>query len=60
MKNAHFVIVTFQACVEAYKQQDEQYACNLGCENQLPFAEQRQKRVRKKMRENFTAFKNTV
>lgn len=33
------------ACVEAYKQQDEQYACNLGCENQLPFAEQRQKRL---------------
>ncbi|XP_069794173.1 transmembrane protein 59 isoform X2 [Narcine bancroftii] len=33
------------ACVEAYKQQDEQYACNLGCENQLPFAEQRQKQL---------------
>uniref|UniRef100_UPI00398ED708 transmembrane protein 59 n=1 Tax=Pristiophorus japonicus TaxID=55135 RepID=UPI00398ED708 len=33
------------ACAEAYKQQDEQYACNLGCENQLPFAEQRQKQL---------------
>ncbi|XP_043555571.1 transmembrane protein 59 isoform X2 [Chiloscyllium plagiosum] len=31
------------ACAEAYKQQGEQFACNLGCENQLPFAEQRQK-----------------
>uniref|UniRef100_A0A3P8U107 Transmembrane protein 59 n=1 Tax=Amphiprion percula TaxID=161767 RepID=A0A3P8U107_AMPPE len=28
-------------CREAYTQSDEQYACNLGCQNQLPFAEQR-------------------
>ncbi|XP_072429835.1 transmembrane protein 59 [Chiloscyllium punctatum] len=33
------------ACAEAYKQQGEQFACNLGCENQLPFAEQRQKQL---------------
>uniref|UniRef100_A0A3B3V0N4 Transmembrane protein 59 n=1 Tax=Poecilia latipinna TaxID=48699 RepID=A0A3B3V0N4_9TELE len=29
-------------CREAYTQPDEQYACNMGCHNQLPFAEQRQ------------------
>ncbi|MED6236508.1 Transmembrane protein 59 [Ataeniobius toweri] len=29
-------------CREAYAQPDEQYACNMGCHNQLPFAEQRQ------------------
>ncbi|XP_051553041.1 transmembrane protein 59-like isoform X3 [Myxocyprinus asiaticus] len=29
------------ACREAYAQSDEQYACNLGCQSQLPFAEQR-------------------
>ncbi|XP_008332827.1 transmembrane protein 59 [Cynoglossus semilaevis] len=29
-------------CHEAYTKSDEQYACNLGCQNQLPFAEQRQ------------------
>ncbi|XP_015232061.1 PREDICTED: transmembrane protein 59 [Cyprinodon variegatus] len=29
-------------CREAYTQSDEQYACNMGCNNQLPFAEQRQ------------------
>nr|XP_055058101.1 transmembrane protein 59 [Misgurnus anguillicaudatus] len=29
------------ACREAYTQSDEQYACNLGCQSQLPFAEQR-------------------
>ncbi|XP_044074118.1 transmembrane protein 59 isoform X3 [Siniperca chuatsi] len=28
-------------CREAYTQSDEQFACNLGCQNQLPFAEQR-------------------
>ncbi|XP_061776871.1 transmembrane protein 59 [Nerophis ophidion] len=28
-------------CHEAYSQTNEQFACNLGCENQLPFAEQR-------------------
>ncbi|XP_077412360.1 transmembrane protein 59 [Vanacampus margaritifer] len=28
-------------CHEAYTQVNEQYACNLGCHNQLPFAEQR-------------------
>nr|XP_054494103.1 transmembrane protein 59 isoform X3 [Agelaius phoeniceus] len=30
------------ACTEAYSQSDEQYACHLGCQNQLPFAELRQ------------------
>ncbi|RXN05718.1 U2 snRNP-associated SURP motif-containing -like isoform X1 [Labeo rohita] len=29
------------ACHEAYTQSDEQYACNLGCQSQQPFAEQR-------------------
>ncbi|MEQ2258124.1 hypothetical protein XENORESO_007828 [Xenotaenia resolanae] len=29
-------------CREAYAQPDEQYACNMGCHNELPFAEQRQ------------------
>ncbi|KAJ8274312.1 hypothetical protein COCON_G00089370 [Conger conger] len=34
------------ACREAYSlQSDEQYACNLGCQNQLPFAEQRQEQL---------------
>ncbi|XP_017266350.1 transmembrane protein 59 [Kryptolebias marmoratus] len=28
-------------CREAYTQNDEQYACNMGCQNQLPVAEQR-------------------
>ncbi|XP_053186537.1 transmembrane protein 59 [Scomber japonicus] len=32
-------------CREAYKQSDEQYACNLGCQNQLPFAEQRHEQL---------------
>ncbi|XP_026230845.1 transmembrane protein 59 [Anabas testudineus] len=32
-------------CHEAYTQSDEQYACNLGCQNQLPFAEQRQQQL---------------
>ncbi|XP_043112086.1 transmembrane protein 59 isoform X1 [Puntigrus tetrazona] len=29
------------ACREAYTQSEEQYACNLGCQSQQPFAEQR-------------------
>lgn len=33
------------ACTEAYSQSDEQYACHLGCQNQLPFAELRQEQV---------------
>ena len=33
------------ACREAYSQTDEQYACNLGCQNQLPFAEKRHEQV---------------
>ncbi|XP_030630378.1 transmembrane protein 59 [Chanos chanos] len=33
------------ACHEAYTQSDEQYACNLGCQSQLPFAEQRQEQL---------------
>lgn len=32
-------------CREAYSQTDEQYACNLGCENQLPFAEKRNEQL---------------
>ncbi|XP_071766816.1 transmembrane protein 59 [Centroberyx gerrardi] len=32
-------------CREAYSQSDEQYACNLGCQNQLPIAEQRQEQL---------------
>lgn len=32
-------------CHEAYTQTDEQYACNLGCQNQLPFAEQRHEQL---------------
>ncbi|CAB1326779.1 unnamed protein product [Coregonus sp. 'balchen'] len=32
-------------CHEAYRQSDEQYACNLGCQSQLPFAEQRQEQL---------------
>ncbi|XP_033505590.1 transmembrane protein 59 [Epinephelus lanceolatus] len=32
-------------CREAYSHADEQYACNLGCQNQLPFAEQRHEQL---------------
>ncbi|XP_037643260.1 transmembrane protein 59 isoform X1 [Sebastes umbrosus] len=32
-------------CREAYTHSDEQYACNLGCQNQLPFAEKRLEQV---------------
>ncbi|XP_026168901.1 transmembrane protein 59 [Mastacembelus armatus] len=32
-------------CHEAYTQGEEQYACNLGCQNQLPFAEQRHEQL---------------
>ncbi|XP_067109353.1 transmembrane protein 59 [Osmerus mordax] len=32
-------------CREAYTKSDEQYACHLGCQNQLPFAEQRQEQL---------------
>ncbi|XP_062260616.1 transmembrane protein 59 [Platichthys flesus] len=32
-------------CREAYTQSDEQYACNLGCQSQLPFAEQRHEQL---------------
>ncbi|XP_074543877.1 transmembrane protein 59 [Halichoeres trimaculatus] len=32
-------------CREAYTQTGEQYACNLGCENQLPFAEKRNEQL---------------
>lgn len=35
------------ACREAYTEPDAQYACNLGCQNQFPFAVQRQEVVRK-------------
>ncbi|XP_028833334.1 transmembrane protein 59 [Denticeps clupeoides] len=33
------------ACREAYIQSDEQYACNLGCQSQLPIAELRQEQL---------------
>uniref|UniRef100_A0A8D0L986 Transmembrane protein 59 n=1 Tax=Sphenodon punctatus TaxID=8508 RepID=A0A8D0L986_SPHPU len=33
------------ACTEAYSQSDEQYACHLGCHNQLPFAELRREQL---------------
>lgn len=33
------------ACREAYNDSETQYACNLGCQNQLPFAVQRQEQV---------------
>ncbi|XP_063318827.1 transmembrane protein 59 [Pelmatolapia mariae] len=36
-------------CHEAYTQSDEQYACNLGCQNQLPFAEQRNEQLESMM-----------
>ncbi|XP_028987744.1 transmembrane protein 59 [Betta splendens] len=32
-------------CHEAYTHSDEQFACNLGCQNQLPFAEQRHEQL---------------
>ncbi|KAG7273974.1 hypothetical protein CRUP_002082 [Coryphaenoides rupestris] len=32
-------------CHEAYVQPDERYACNLGCQNQLPIAAQRQEQL---------------
>ncbi|XP_077581317.1 transmembrane protein 59 [Stigmatopora nigra] len=32
-------------CHEAYAQVNEQFACNLGCRNQLPFAEHRQEQL---------------
>nr|XP_019967117.1 PREDICTED: transmembrane protein 59 [Paralichthys olivaceus] len=32
-------------CQEAYTHTDEQYACNLGCQSQLPFAEQRHEQL---------------
>ncbi|XP_068509643.1 transmembrane protein 59 isoform X2 [Syngnathus scovelli] len=32
-------------CHEAYKQAIEQYACNLGCNNQLPLAQQRHEQL---------------
>ncbi|XP_026864330.2 transmembrane protein 59 [Electrophorus electricus] len=35
----------YSACHEAYNQADEQYACSLGCQSQLPFAEQRQEKL---------------
>nr|XP_012807367.1 transmembrane protein 59 isoform X1 [Jaculus jaculus] len=33
------------ACSEAYSRADEQYACHLGCQDQLPFAELRQEQL---------------
>lgn len=33
------------ACNEAYDEVDEEFACSLGCQNQLPFAEQRQEQL---------------
>lgn len=43
--NEFCCILFFTACREAYTKSDEQYACHLGCQNQLPFAEQRQEQV---------------
>ncbi|KAI4885717.1 hypothetical protein NFI96_017802, partial [Prochilodus magdalenae] len=40
-----YVIPPALACHEAYSQTDEQYACSLGCQGQLPFAEQRQEQL---------------
>lgn len=39
-------LFSLSACTEAYSQPDEQYACHLGCQDQLPFAELRQEQVR--------------
>lgn len=39
------VLPFFTACREAYSHNDEQFACNLGCQSQLPFAEGRQEQV---------------
>lgn len=36
-------------CDEAYPESEEQYACNLGCQNQLPFAEQRHEQLESMM-----------
>ncbi|XP_062873043.1 transmembrane protein 59 [Trichomycterus rosablanca] len=33
------------ACAEAYNGEEEQYACSLGCQNQLPFAQQQQEQL---------------
>lgn len=33
------------SCNEAYSQSDEQFACNLGCQNQIPFTMQRQEQL---------------
>lgn len=51
-KNLPFAL---SACTEAYSQPDEQYACHLGCQDQLPFAELRQEQVR-----DNTAFPNCL
>ncbi|NP_001088325.1 transmembrane protein 59 L homeolog precursor [Xenopus laevis] len=33
------------ACLEAYPQSTEQYACNLGCQSQMPFSAKRQEEL---------------
>uniref|UniRef100_A0A6I8N2B0 Transmembrane protein 59 n=1 Tax=Ornithorhynchus anatinus TaxID=9258 RepID=A0A6I8N2B0_ORNAN len=38
--------VLLTACAEAYPPADEQFACHLGCQNQLPSAELRKEQVR--------------
>lgn len=43
--SSHLGNFSLAACTEAYSQSDEQYACHLGCQNQLPFAELRQEQV---------------
>ncbi|XP_028329513.1 transmembrane protein 59 [Gouania willdenowi] len=49
VRNSHDLNVTKteceSTCREAYNQSDEQYACNLGCHNQLPIAEQRNEQL---------------
>ncbi|XP_053549414.1 transmembrane protein 59 [Bombina bombina] len=37
------------ACMEAYQQPNEQYACNMGCTSQMPFAEKRQEELKSLM-----------
>nr|XP_033772033.1 transmembrane protein 59 [Geotrypetes seraphini] len=48
------------ACTEAYSQTDEQYACNLGCQNQLPFAEMRQEQLQSLVPRVHTLFPLTL
>lgn len=44
------------ACHEAYDEADEAFSCSLGCESQLPFAQQRQEQVQRRTNTTNTAF----